>query len=99
MSKMIIMPEQSANIIHLPVTVYCNPMNQLIMRSEPFNPEASLQFSDKNKPKDDVDFSRSHCNIESKFPEKMKAIGVNNKSIVKITLIEGQCHQKPKQRM
>ena len=70
MTKVIIMPEQSANIIHLPVTVNCNPMNQLIMRSKPFNPESSLQFSDKNKPKpDDVDCSRLHCNIESKLPE------------------------------
>jgi len=81
MTKMIVMPEQSANIIHLPVTVYCNPINQLIMRSKPFNPESSLQFSDKNKPKpDDVDCSRLNCNIESKLPEKMKAVEVNNKS-------------------
>ena len=81
MTKVIIMPEQSANIIHLPVTVYCNPMNQLIMRSKPFNPESSLQTSEANKPAPEVvDFSRLRCNIESKLPEKMNAVDVNNRS-------------------
>lgn len=78
MTKMSIMPEESTNINHLPVTVYCNPINQLMMRSKPFNPELSLQTSDARKSAYDVDFSRLRCNIESKLPEKTKTVDVNN---------------------
>ena len=80
-TKVRAMPEESANIIHLSSTVYCSPMNQLIIMSKPFNPESNLQTSGANKPTPDAeDFSRLCCNTESKLPEKMKAVAVKNKS-------------------
>ena len=56
-------------------------MNQLIIKSRPFNPVLSLQISsDKNPVLAVMDFSMPFCSIESNAPEKINAMEVNNKS-------------------
>ena len=80
-NKEIAMPEQSANIIHRSATLYCNPMNQLIIKSKPSNPEFIFHISEVKKSMPYViDFSRPFCNIDSKLPEKIKTIDVIKRS-------------------